>query len=109
MYGFVNLMHDLDTPDGHTATGSAETVMDADTTMDAQATVDTDNTAVCAVLEYKLQKKTRKVRKLKREMEKEARWKKIDRIFWFMLGYGACLLLCSICETAAKMATGMVP
>lgn len=81
----------------------------AETAMDMETTSDEDGAAVCAVLEYKLQKKTRKVRKLKRELEKEARWKKIDRIFWFMFGYGACLLFYSICETASKMAIGMVP
>lgn len=60
-----------------------------------------------SVLQYRLHKKDRKIKRLKKEMEKSERWKKIDRIFWFFIGYGACAMLYSICETAANMAGSM--
>lgn len=60
-----------------------------------------------SVLQYRLHKKDRKIKRLKKKMKKAVFYKMVDRIFWFFTGYVFCFILFSICETAAKMASSM--
>lgn len=66
-----------------------------------QAETATDS---CSVLAYRLEKKKRQVRKLKKKMRFDRAWRKADSVFWFLAGAVTMGMIYSICHAAVDMA-----
>lgn len=62
-----------------------------------------DNGMNISVLIYRLEKKKKKIKKMKREMVKAETIARIEHIFWFVAGFGLCLILYSFCDSLVKL------
>lgn len=65
--------------------------------------VSEDNGMNISVLIYRLEKKKKKIKKMKREMVKAETIARIEYIFWFVAGFGLCLILYSFCDSLVKL------
>lgn len=65
--------------------------------------VSEDNGTDISVLVYRLGKKKKKIKKMEREMAKAETIARIEHIFWFVAGFGLCLILYSFCDSLVKL------
>lgn len=62
-----------------------------------------DNGTDISVLVYRLAKRKKKIKKMKREMVKAEAIARINCILWFVAGFGLCLILYSFCDSLVKL------
>lgn len=62
-----------------------------------------DNDTDISVLVYRLGKKKKKIKKMEKEMAKAEVMARIEHIFWFVAGFGLCLILYSFCDSLVKL------
>lgn len=70
---------------------------------DKMNAVQEDNGMDISVLVYRLGKKKKKIKRMEREMAKAETIARIEHIFWFVAGFGLCLILYSFCDSLVKL------